>query len=60
MAVPWAPQTRLEFVSALRVLILEHDAMALWRRVYAGLPPDPPEAMPTVAAVWPSAAGNWA
>jgi len=46
--------SRLEFVSALRVLILGHDAMALWRRVSAGLPPDPPDPMTTVAVVWQS------
>jgi hypothetical protein len=44
--------SRLELVSALRVLVLEHDAMALWRRVSAGVPPDPPDPTPTVAVVW--------
>jgi hypothetical protein len=44
--------SRLELVSALRVLVLEHDAMALWRQVSAGVPPDPPGPTPTVAVVW--------
>jgi hypothetical protein len=46
--------SRLQLVSALRVLILEHDAIALWRRVSAGLPADPPDRVPTVAVVWQS------
>lgn len=46
--------SRLQLIAALRVLILDHDAMALWRRVSAGLLPDPPDPMPTVAVVWQS------
>jgi hypothetical protein len=44
--------SRLQLVSTLRVLVLEHDAIALWRRVAAGVPPDPPDPTPTVAVVW--------
>ncbi len=42
----------LRLVSALRVVVLEHDALALWRRVRAEVPPEPPDPTPTVAVVW--------
>ncbi len=44
--------SRLQLVSSLRVIVLEHDAVALWRRLRAGLQPEAPEATPTVAVVW--------
>jgi hypothetical protein len=44
--------SHLQLVSALRVVVLEHDALALWRRVWAAAPPDPPDPTPTVAVVW--------
>jgi hypothetical protein len=34
------------------VLVLEHDALTLWRRVSSGDPPGPPDPTPTVAVVW--------
>jgi hypothetical protein len=43
---------QLRFVAALRVLVLDHDALSLWRSVSAASPPDPPERVPTVAVVW--------
>jgi hypothetical protein len=44
--------SHLQLVSSLRVIVLEHDAVALWRRLRAALVPEPPEATPTVAVVW--------
>lgn len=44
--------SRLQLVSSLRVVVLEHDVVALWRRLRAGFRPEPPEATPTVAVVW--------
>jgi hypothetical protein len=44
--------SRLHLVSSLRVVVLEHDAVALWRRLRSGLEPEHPEPMPTVAVVW--------
>jgi hypothetical protein len=44
--------SRLQLVSSLRVIVLEHDAVALWRRLRAELEPEHPEPKPTVAVIW--------
>ncbi len=44
--------SRLQLVCTLRVLVFEHDALALWRGLRAGVPPGPPDAAPTIAVVW--------
>lgn len=44
--------SRLRLVCALRVLVLQHDALTLWRRLRAGAQPGPPASTPTVAVVW--------
>jgi hypothetical protein len=43
---------RLALVSALRVLILDHDATALWRRIEKDEPPDAPITKATAVVVW--------
>lgn len=45
---------RLEPIPALRVLVLEHDAATLWRRLEDGERPDAPIADPTAVVVWRS------
>ena len=46
------PEARLVFVPSLRVVEVEHDASAPWRRIEAGEPVDPPHAGPSSIAVW--------
>lgn len=43
---------RMRFVPALRLLQLEHDVLALWRRLEDGLEPGPPSGAPVAVAVW--------
>lgn len=43
---------RLRFVPALRLLVLDHDATAPWRRLEDGEAPGPPVAGPGPVAVW--------
>jgi hypothetical protein len=42
----------LRLSPALRVLVLDHDAASLWRRLEDGEPPDPPSAGAFAVAVW--------
>ncbi|ABS25761.1 DNA-binding domain-containing protein [Anaeromyxobacter sp. Fw109-5] len=43
---------RLELIPAVRLLILDHDAAAVWRRLEDGDPPLPPATVVTAIAVW--------
>jgi hypothetical protein len=45
-------RTGLVLSPALRVLILDHAAAQLWRRLEDGEPPDPPAPGPSAVAVW--------
>jgi hypothetical protein len=44
--------SRLELISALRVLVLEHDALTPWRRLRDGGSAGPPDPTLTIAVVW--------
>ncbi len=44
--------SRLELVSALRVLVLEHDVVPLWQRLRTDRNREPPDPTPTVVVVW--------
>jgi len=46
------PQLRLRFVSALRVLPLEHDLGALWQALEDGAPAGPPLPRQETVAIW--------
>lgn len=45
-------RTGLALSPALRLLVLDHDATALWRRIENGEPADPPRRERSVVAVW--------
>lgn len=45
-------RTRLVLSPALRVLVLDHAAAPLWRRLEDGEPPGPPSPGPSAVAVW--------
>lgn len=47
-----AGRAQLRLSPSLRVLVLAHDAGALWRRLESGEPPGPPVPGPSAAAVW--------
>jgi hypothetical protein len=47
-------RTSVVLSPALRVLILDHAAGPLWRRLEDGAPPEPPVAGPSALAVWRS------
>jgi hypothetical protein len=44
--------SRLELVSTLRVLVLEHDVVPLWQRLRANRSAEPSEGTPTMVVVW--------
>jgi hypothetical protein len=46
------PEARLAVISALRVLLLDHDATAVWRRLEHGEPAGDPVAGRTAVVVW--------
>jgi hypothetical protein len=45
-------RTRLVLSPALKVLVLDHAAAPLWRRLEDGEPPGPPSPGPSAVAVW--------
>jgi len=45
-------RARLCLARSLNVVMLEHDAASLWRRVESGEPADPPAPGPAAVAVW--------
>lgn len=45
-------RTGLSLSPALEVLVLEHEAAPLWRRIEDGEPPAPPAPGPSAVAVW--------
>jgi len=47
-------RTGLVLSPALKVLVLDHAAAPLWRRLEDGEPPDPPSPGPSAVAVWRS------
>ena len=47
-------RTGLVLSPALQVLVLDHAAAPLWRRLEDGEPPDPPSPGPSAVAVWRS------
>jgi hypothetical protein len=47
-------RTGLALSPALQVLVLDHAAAPLWRRLEDGEPPDPPSPGPSAVAVWRS------
>lgn len=48
------PEARLRLIPALRLLVLDHDAAALWRRLEDGEPAEAPRAEAAAVVVWRS------